>query len=102
MKTPKIPHRTLATWLSFLFCVLISSLPVLAQTGSLHGTVTDPSGAVIASATVTVTGSASDLDGLAAAAEAAITSPHSDELAKGDYRKQIAGAIAKRAVKAAV
>ena len=51
---------------------------------------------------VTVTGSASDLEGLAAAAEAAVTRPHSDELAAGDYRKQIAGAIAKRAVKAAV
>ena len=38
----------------------------------------------------------------AAAAEAAVTRPHSDELAAGDYRKQIAGAIAKRAVKAAV
>ena len=51
---------------------------------------------------VTVKGSAADLDALAAAAEAAITSPFSDELAAGDYRKQIAGAIAKRAVKAAV
>ena len=51
---------------------------------------------------VTVTGSASDLDGLARAAEAAITSPFSDTLAAGEYRKQIAGAIAKRAVKAAV
>ena len=51
---------------------------------------------------VTVTGSASDLDGLARAAEAAITSPFSDILADGEYRKQIAGAIAKRAVKAAV
>lgn len=51
---------------------------------------------------VTVTGSASDLDGLARDAEAAITSPFSDALADGEYRKQIAGAIAKRAVKAAV
>ena len=51
---------------------------------------------------VTVTGSSADLDGLAKAAEAAITSPFSDTLADGEYRKQIAGAIAKRAVKAAV
>ena len=51
---------------------------------------------------VTVTGSAADLDGLAKAAEAAITSPFSDTLAAGEYRKQIAGAIAKRAVEAAV
>jgi hypothetical protein len=35
--------------------LLLSAIPALAQMGSIHGTVTDPSGAVIPSATVTAT-----------------------------------------------
>jgi CO/xanthine dehydrogenase FAD-binding subunit len=87
----------------YKFKVAESSWPVCTGTAVIAGDGTARVTIGAANTTpVTVTGSASDLDGLAAAAEAAITSPHSDELAKGDYRKQIAGAIAKRAVKAAV
>ena len=42
----------------FLFAIFISTAPALAQsaeTGALSGTVTDPSGGVIAGATVTTT-----------------------------------------------
>lgn len=39
----------------YLAIVLLSAIPALAQMGSIHGTVTDPSGAVIPSATVTAT-----------------------------------------------
>ena len=76
------PHRTLAHWFAFLFLALVSSLPVLAQTGSLHGTVTDPSGAVIPSAAVTVTG----LDGTTHSATSTATGAYAIEpLAPGRY-----------------
>lgn len=87
----------------YKFKVAESSWPICTGTSLVgaDGSVTVTIGAAN-SRPVTVTGSASDLDGLARAAEAAITSPFSDVLADGEYRKQIAGAIAKRAVKAAV
>lgn len=87
----------------YKFKLAESSWPICTGTAlvAADGTATVTIGAANATP-VTVTGSASDLDALAAAAEAAITNPFSDELAAGDYRKQIAGAIAKRAVKAAV
>jgi CO/xanthine dehydrogenase FAD-binding subunit len=87
----------------YKFKVAESSWPICTGTAlvAADGTARVTIGAANARP-VTVTGSAADLDGLARAAEAAITSPFSDSLAAGEYRKQIAGAIAKRAVKAAV
>lgn len=87
----------------YKFKLAESSWPVCTGTAlvAADGTATVTIGAAN-TRPVTVTGSTSDLDALATAAEAAITSPFSDPLADGDYRKQIAGAIAKRAVKAAV
>lgn len=87
----------------YKFKLAESSWPVCTGTAVVagDGTATVTIGAAN-TRPVTVSGSVSDLEALAQAAEAAITSPFSDTLAAGDYRKQIAGAIAKRAVKAAV
>jgi hypothetical protein len=82
MTTLKTPYRTLLHWSAFLFLALFASLPVLAQTGSIHGTVTDPSGAVISSATVTVTG----VDGANHSATSTATGAYAvEQLAPGHY-----------------
>jgi len=49
-------QRTLTRWSTFVFFIAIAVLPALAQSGSLHGTVADTTGAVIPAATITVTG----------------------------------------------
>jgi hypothetical protein len=75
-------RRTLTHWSTFLLFTLVFALPVMAQTGSLHGTVADPSGAVIPSARVTVTGQ----DGASHAATSTATGAYSvEQLPPGHY-----------------
>jgi hypothetical protein len=75
-------RRTLAHWSTFLLFTLVFALPAMAQTGSLHGTVADPSGAVIPSAQVTVTGQ----DGASHAAKSTATGAYSvEQLTPGHY-----------------
>jgi outer membrane receptor protein involved in Fe transport len=63
--------RRHSTWLATLLLVLAWAVPSAAQvTGSIAGTVKDPSGAVLPGATVTVTGAALQRDKAAAVAGA--------------------------------
>jgi len=66
----------------FSFVLVLGALPLLAQSGSLHGTVTDPTGAVISQASVTATGS----DGSVHAATSTATGAYAlEQLAPGSY-----------------
>jgi hypothetical protein len=78
----RVPQPRLQSCFTFLCFLLLSTLPVLAQTGSLHGTVADPTGAVIPSAMVTATG----LDGTPHTATSTSTGAYAiDPLAPGHY-----------------
>ncbi|MDR3792804.1 MAG: TonB-dependent receptor [Terracidiphilus sp.] len=82
MTCSRVLNPKLQLCFTFLFLLLFSALPALAQTGSLHGTVADPTGAVIPSATVTATGQ----DGTAHTATSTASGAYSVEpLAPGHY-----------------
>lgn len=71
MSSLKVKSRAIA--ILFLTSILCSALLAQSSTGSLHGTVSDPSGAVIPNARITVTG----LDGTSSAGQSG---------ADGNYR----------------
>jgi hypothetical protein len=82
-------QRTLTRWSTFVFFIAIAVLPALAQSGSLHGTVADTTGAVIPAATITVTGA----DGSIHTAIATGTGAYGvDPLAPGRYSVSAAAA----------